>query len=87
MREERERQEKEDRMNREFEEEMRQRAAKLKKDCDDKAERLNQCQIYLRDKLSRLKTDHDDYENMIQTLAMSEQEEKEQQKEQVKYEI
>ena len=57
--------------------------AQIKKDRDDKAERLNQCQIYLRDKLSAQKQEQDDYENMIQALAMSEQEEKEKQKEQV----
>jgi len=70
------------RKNREFEEDMERRAAQIKAERDDKAERLNQCQIYLRDKLHKKKQEHDDYENMIQALAMSEQEEKEKQKEQ-----
>merc|ERR1712106_1188222 len=41
------------RKNREFEEDMERRAAQIKAERDDKAERLNQCQIHLRDKLHK----------------------------------
>jgi len=73
--------EEEERKNREFEEEIRQRQARVKKKRDDKVSNLLKCQAELSEKLSALRTDSSEYDNMIMKLALAEQEEKEKQKE------
>merc|ERR1719285_1065887 len=71
----------EERRNKEFEQEIRERQAAVKKCRDDKIDNLRRCQIDLSNRLSALNTDSSEYENMIMKLALAEQEEKEKQKE------
>merc|ERR1719285_282425 len=71
----------EERRNKEFEQEIRERQAAVKKCRDDKIDNLRRCQIDLSNSLSALNTDSSEYENMIMKLALAEQEEKEKQKE------
>ena len=73
--------EKEERKNGEFEEEIRQRQAAVKKKRDEKQSNLAKCQADLSEKLWAMRTDSSEYDNMIMRLALEEQEEKEKQKE------
>ena len=72
----------EERRNREFEEEIRQRQAEVKRKRDDKFDNMLKCQAELSEKLTALKTDSSEYDNMIMNLVLAEHEEKEKQKEQ-----
>jgi len=70
-----------DRKNREFEEEMQRRAQQIKTERQAKSDRLDRVQQHLRQELTMHQKEKDDYEKLIQDLALSEKEEAEQQKE------
>merc|ERR1719197_1824527 len=68
-----------DRKNREFEEEMQRRAQQIKTERQAKSDRLDRVQQHLRQELTMHQKEKDDYEKLIQDLALSEKEEAEQQ--------